>query len=286
MIELFVNGVFVGALYALFGLGLAVTFGLMQQINLAHGDFIVLSAYVAWLIVGETGVNPLLALPIVALAMFVVGYSLQRLVLNRAVGRGVMPPLLVTFGFSIVLQNSLLMLFSADTRSLDPGEIGSAAFLVGPLSIGVMPMFFFLFSLIVFAGTAAIFARTSFGRAVRATADDGRTARLMGIDGRKIFAVALGVSTGLSAIVAIFLGMRSTFSPSSGPERLLFAFEAVVLGGLGSVWGTFFGGLLLGIAQAIGLAFAPIYGPLAGHIIFLAALLVRPQGLLARRSWT
>ena len=159
MVELFVNGLFVGALYALFGLGLAVTFGLMQQINLAHGDFIVLSAYVAWLIVGETGLNPLLALPIVALAMFGVGYSLQRLVLNRAVGRGVMPPLLVTFGFSIVLQNSLLMLFSADTRSLDPGEIESAAFLIGSLSIGVMPMFFFLFSLVVFAGTALFVGR-------------------------------------------------------------------------------------------------------------------------------
>ena len=282
MIELIMNGLFVGALYALFGLGLAITFGLMQQINLAHGDLIILAAYLAFAISTKLGVHPLIALAPVAAVMSLVGYGLQRALLSRTVGRGVMPPLLVTFGLSIVLQNTMLLGFSADTRSLDPGAIGDAAFLVGRLSIGVMPLFFFLFAILVYALVAVLFARSRFGRAVRAVSDDGRTARLMGIPTDHIFALALAISLGASAVAAVFLGMRSTFSPSSGPEQMLFAFEAVVLGGLGSVWGTFFGGLALGLAQSAGLAIAPVYAPLAGHLVFLAALLVRPQGLIAR----
>lgn len=282
MIELFINGLFTGALYALFGLGLAVTFGLMQQINLAHGDMIVLSAYLAWIVVQAAGVHPLLALPMAALAMFATGYLLQRFVLNHTAGRGVMPPLLVTFGLSIVLQNVLQMVFSADTRSLDPGAIGPAAFKIGSISVGVMPLLFLLFAVAVYAAMSMLFASTGLGRAVRATSDDARTAKLMGIETRHIFSLALGMSLAVSAVAAVFLGMRSTFSPSSGPERMLFAFEAVVLGGLGSIWGTFFGGLALGLAQAAGLAIAPIYGPLAGHLVFLAALLIRPQGIFSK----
>jgi branched-chain amino acid transport system permease protein len=214
--------------------------------------------------------------------MFAAGYLLQRFVLNRTAGRGVMPPLLVTFGLSIVLQNVMQMVFSADTRSLDPGAIGSAAFKIGSISIGVMPLFFLIFAVAVYAAMSMLFAKTGFGRAVRATSDDSRTAKLMGIETRHIVSLALGMSLAVSAIAAIFLGMRSTFSPSSGPERMLFAFEAVVLGGLGSIWGTFFGGLALGLAQAAGLAIAPIYGPITGHLVFLTALLIRPQGIFPK----
>ncbi|EAV41723.1 MULTISPECIES: branched-chain amino acid ABC transporter permease [Stappiaceae] len=284
MIELLLNGLFVGALYSLFGLGLAVTFGLMQQINLAHGDMIVLSAYLAWLATQALGINPLFSLPFVALLMFAFGYALQRVVLNRTIGRGPMPTLLVTFGLSIVLQNMMQIGFSADTRSLQPGSIGSAALPLGSFSIGVMPLFFFLFACLAFACTWLVFAKTSFGRAVRATSDDHRTARLMGIETGHIFSLALAISLSVSAIAAIFLGMRSTFAPAAGPERMLFAFEAVILGGLGSIWGTFFGGLALGLAQAIGLAIAPTFGPLAGHLVFLAVLLFRPAGMFARRN--
>ena len=189
----------------------------------------------------------------------------------------------MTFGLSVILQNGMLLGFSADTRSLDPGAIGSQSVKLGALSVGVMPLFFFGFAVLVFAAVAALFARTGFGRAVRATSDDGRVARLMGVPTQHIFALALGMSLAASAVAAVFLGMRSTFSPSSGPEQMLFAFEAVVLGGLGSVWGAFLGGLALGLAQSAGLAIAPIYGPLAGHLVFLMALLLRPQGILARR---
>lgn len=282
MIELFLNGLFVGSLYALFGLGLAITFGLMQQINLAHGDMIVLSAYLAWIAGQAMGLHPLAALPFVAVLMFALGYLLQFAVLNRTIGRGPMPPLLVTFGLSIVLQNLMQMGFSADTRSLQPGSIGSASIPLGSFSIGVMPLFFFLFACLAFACTWLAFSKTSFGRAVRATSDDHRTARLMGIETRHIFSLALALSLSVSAIAAIFLGMRSTFAPAAGPERMLFAFEAVILGGLGSIWGTFFGGLVLGLAQAVGLAIAPTFGPLAGHLVFLAVLILRPDGMFAR----
>jgi branched-chain amino acid transport system permease protein len=282
MIELFINGLFVGALYALFGLGLAVTFGLMQQINLAHGDMIVLSAYLALVLSQTFGLHPLATLPIVAIIMFAFGYGLQRVILNQTTGRGVMPPLLVSFGLSIVLQNAMQMTFSADTRSLPPGAIGSQSITLGDFSIGLMPFLFFLFSLCVFTAVWLLFAKTEFGRAVRATSDDERTSKLMGIETKHIFSLALGLSFAASAAAAIFLGMRATFAPTSGPERMLFAFEAVVLGGLGSVWGTFFGGLTLGLAQAAGLAIAPVYGPLAGHVVFMIALLVRPQGLFAK----
>lgn len=285
MVELFLNGLFVGALYALFGLGLAVTFGLMQQINLAHGDMIVLSAYLAWFAGQAFGFHPLAALPMVALLMFALGYVLQFVLLNRTIGRGPMPPLLVTFGLSIILQNLMQMGFSADTRGLEPGSIGSASLPLGSFSIGVMPLFFFLFAGLAFACTWLAFSKTSFGRAVRATSDDHRTAKLMGIETGHIFSLALALSLSVSAIAAIFLGMRSTFAPAAGPERMLFAFEAVILGGLGSIWGTFFGGLALGLAQAAGLAIAPTLGPLAGHLVFLAVLILRPEGMFARGAF-
>ncbi len=282
MIELAINCVFGGALYALFGLGLAITFGLMKQINLAHGDMIVLSAYLAWTFVTVTGLNPLYTLPVVALLMFAFGYLLQRLVLNRVMGESELSPLLVTFGLSIILQNSFQEIFSADTRSLDPGAIGPLAIKVGGISVGIMPLLFLVLAIAVFAAMSAAFKGTSFGRAVRATSDDPRTARIMGIDTRHIFSLALGLSLAMSAVAAIFLGMRATFAPTSGPERMLFAFEAVVLGGLGSIWGTFAGGIILGLAQSLGQSIAPIYGPITGHIVFLIVLLVRPAGLFSK----
>lgn len=282
MIELAINGVFTGALYSLFGLGLAVTFGLMRQINLAHGDLIVLSAYTAWGLMQATGLNPLFTLPVVALFMFAVGYALQMVMLNRIMGEGELSPLLVTFGLSIVLQNAFQQVFSADTRSLDPGVIGPLALHLGGVSVGVMPLVFLILAIAVFAAVSAAFKGTAFGRAVRATSDDQRTAKLMGIETRHIFSLALGLSLAMSAVAAIFLGMRATFAPTSGPERMLFAFETVVLGGLGSIWGTFAGGIVLGLAQSLGQSIAPIYGPITGHIAFLIILLIRPQGLFPK----
>ncbi|MDQ0137808.1 branched-chain amino acid transport system permease protein [Neorhizobium galegae] len=283
MLETLINGALVGALYGLYGLGLSLCLGLMRQINLAHGDFIVFSAFIALQLMTHFGIHPLLALPIVAPVMFVVGWLLQRFVIERTLGRGEMPPILVTFGLSVILQNVMLQLFSADTKSLDPGVLGTAAVHIGSVAIGVLPLLTLAVSVGIFALTAAVFGGTRFGRAVRATSDNEAIAQLMGIATRQVFANAMGFALAISAIAAIFYGMRGTFDPSTGPERMLFAFEAVILGGLGSIWGTLAGGIILGVAQAAGTFIVPSFGPLVGHIVFLIGLLLIPGGLFTKR---
>ncbi|NKJ37455.1 branched-chain amino acid ABC transporter permease [Rhizobium sp. SG570] len=283
MLETLINGALVGALYGLYGLGLSLCLGLMRQINLAHGDFIIFSAFIALQLMTHFGIHPLLALPIVAPIMFVVGWLLQRFVMERTLGRGEMPPILVSFGLSVILQNVMLELFSADTKSLDPGALGTAAVNLGSVAIGVLPLLTLAVAVGIFALTAAVFGSTRFGRAVRATSDNEAVAQLMGIRTRRVFANAMGAALAISAIAAIFYGMRGTFDPSTGPERMLFAFEAVILGGLGSIWGTLAGGIILGIAQASGTLIIPSLGPLVGHIVFLIGLLLMPGGLFTKR---
>ncbi|MBB3919575.1 MULTISPECIES: branched-chain amino acid ABC transporter permease [Rhizobium] len=283
MLETLINGALVGALYGLYGLGLSLCLGLMRQINLAHGDFIVFSAFLALQLMTRFGIHPLLALPVVMPFMFAVGWVLQRFIIERTLGRGEMPPILVTFGLSVILQNVMLELFSADTKSLDPGALGTAAVNFGSVAVGVLPLLTLAVSIAIFALTAAVFGGTRFGRAVRATSDNEAVAQLMGIGTRKVFATAMGFALAISAIAAIFYGMRGTFDPSTGPERMLFAFEAVILGGLGSIWGTLAGGIILGIAQAAGTFITPSLGPLVGHIVFLIGLLLMPGGLFTKR---
>ena len=283
MLETLINGALVGALYGLYGLGLSLCLGLMRQINLAHGDFIIFSAFIALQLMTHFGIHPLLALPIVAPIMFVVGWLLQRFVMERTLGRGEMPPILVSFGLSVILQNVMLELFSADTKSLDPGALGTAAVNLGSVAIGVLPLLTLAVAVGIFALTAAVFGSTRFGRAVRATSDNEAVAQLMGIRTRRVFANAMGAALAISAIAAIFYGMRGTFDPSTGPERMLFAFEAVILGGLGSIWGTLAGGIILGIAQTAGTLIIPSLGPLVGHIVFLIGLLLMPGGLFTKR---
>ncbi len=280
--ELILNGVFLGALYALFGLGLSLAFGIMKIINLAHGDFIVVAAFIATSATALAGINPYLALLIVVPVMAVLGYLLQDCILNRVVGRGVLPPLLLTFGLSIIIQNSLQEIFSADTRSLLAGPLVQASVTIGPISIGVFPLLIAAISLAVFGLTHFIISRTSIGWTLRAVADDQATARLMGINDRRVFAFAMAFVFSLIGIAGVFYGIRTPFSPSAGPERLLFAFETVVLGGLGSIWGTFLGGLVLGVAQVLGQQVNTGLGQFAGHLVFFVALLVRPQGLFAK----
>ena len=280
--ELVLNGVFLGALYALFGLGLSLAFGIMKIINLAHGDFIVVAAFIATSATALAGINPYLALLIVVPAMAVLGYLLQGCILNRVVGRGVLPPLLLTFGLSIVIQNSLQEIFSADTRSLLAGPLVQVSIAIGPISIGAFPLLIAAISLAVFGLTHFIISGTSIGWTLRAVADDQATAGLMGINDRRVFAFAMAFVFALIGIAGVLYGIRTPFSPSAGPERLLFAFETVVLGGLGSIWGTFLGGLVLGVAQVLGQQVNTGLGQFAGHLVFFVALLVRPQGLFAK----
>jgi branched-chain amino acid transport system permease protein len=277
-----VQGVLLGGLYALFAMGLSLAYGVMRLVNLAHGDFIVLAAYAALGVITLLGIHPFAAIPIVAVAAFVLGYGLQRSVLNRTLGRDILPPLLVTFGFSIVIQNVLLEAFSADNRSLKLGALETASVAIGPVTIGWFPLIIFCASLAITAALTALFSHTRLGRAFRAASDDRAAATLMGIDDRHVYGLAMGIALALVGIAGVFLGIRSGFTPSVGPEYLLYAFEAVVIGGLGSFWGTFFGGVILGIAQAIGFRFDPGWGIIAGHFVFLLVLIVKPSGLFPR----
>lgn len=276
------QGVLLGGLYALFAAGLSLIFGIMRLVNLAHGDLIVLGAYMVLFVTGTTGLNPFLAALLVMPVMFALGWGLQRLILNRVVGTDILPPLLVTFGLSIVIQNGLLMAYNADTQRVGAGVLETASLDLGPVTVGYMPLLTFASAIAVILGLNWLFYRTSLGRAFRATSDDPITAGLMGIKPKAIFAQATGIAMIVVTIAALYLGMRANFDPTIGPARLIYAFEAVIIGGLGSLWGTLAGGVIIGVAQTFGAAVNPEWQILSGHIAFLIVLLVRPRGLFPR----
>lgn len=280
-INALIQGVLLGGLYALFATGLSVMFGVMRIVNLAHGDLSILAAFVAFALVDSLPMNPWLALLVAVPALAAFGYSLQRLVLNRVQGSGVLAPLLVTFGLSIVLQNTLLDLFSSDSRALDIGSFGTASLrLSHDVSVGWFALTTFAVAVAVLAGLRLFLSRTAFGRVMRATSDDQEAAQLMGVNNRHVYGVATAIAFGTLALAGVFLGMRTTFDPSLGPGRLIFAFEAVVIGGIGNVWGTLLGGVVLGVSQTLGAQVSPAYSVLSGHLVFLAVLILRPQGIL------
>ncbi len=281
-IDTVLQGILLGGLYSLYATGLSVIFGIMRLVNLAHGDLIVLGAF---LILGATslGVPLVVACAVVVPLMFAIGYALQTVLLNRALGRNILPPLLITFGLSIIVQNGLLESFSADTRRLDVGPLQSASLsLGGGIAIGVMPLICLVSAIAVILLLNGVFYRTAVGRAFRATSDDVEIAQLMGINNRSIYALTMGISLAVCALAAFFLGTRANFDPSVGPARLLYAFEAVIIGGLGSLWGTLAGGIVVGLAQTIGAHIDPEWQILSGHIAFLIVLVIRPRGLFPR----
>lgn len=278
-----IQGSLLGGLYALFAIGLSITYGVMRVVNIAHGDFIVLAAYLALVSISMLGVHPFVVVMPVAIVMFALGYFLQRVLLNRTIGPDILPPLLVTFGLSILIQNGLLEVFSADSQALQVGDLSTASLqLPGGITIGVFPLMVFIVSLLLTVGVNLLFNRTTVGMSLRATSDDPATAGLMGIRSKHVYAMAMGLSFALVAVGGVLSGVRTTFTPGSGPASLLYAFEAVVIGGLGSLWGTFAGAVILGIAQAIGAEINAGFGVLFGHLVFLAVLIFKPTGLFAR----
>lgn len=281
-VETVLGGLMLGALYALFGLGLSLSLGVMKMINIAHGDLIVLGAYLCSMVMQFAGIGPVTSLVAVVPIMFVIGWLLQSGLLSRVVGRGELSPLLLTFGLSIALQNLLQEIFTADTRSLPAGNFTSEGFDIGGISIGLLPLIGTAVSVAVFAGTSWTIQKTHWGRQARAVADDPATARLVGVNDKQFFALITGFIFAVIAIGAMLYGIRTPFAPSAGPERLLFSFEAVVLGGLGNVWGTFAGGLVIGVAQLLGAKVSSGLGPFFGHLVFLIALLIRPKGLFTK----
>jgi branched-chain amino acid transport system permease protein len=284
-LNVILQGVLIGGLYAMFAAGLSLIFGVMRLVNIAHGDLIVLAAYVALMVTQTLGIDPLTSLLLVTPVMAIIGYALQRGLLNRTLGNDLLPPLLVTFGLSIIIQNGLLELFTADSRKLQAGAIEIQTFQVMQgVWVGLLPLVQFVVAVAVIAALQALFYRTALGRAFRATSDDQTVAQLMGLDTRHVFAMAMALSLAVVAIAGVFLAVRSNFDPAIGPARLIFGFEAVIIGGLGNMWGTLAGGVILGVSQAIGAQIDPGWQLLSGHMAFLAILAVRPQGLFPKVS--
>jgi branched-chain amino acid transport system permease protein len=277
------QGILLGGLYAMLATGLSLVFGVMRLVNLAHGDFGLLAAFLAIVIVGATGINPFVSLVVIVPLMMVLGYVLQRVVLNRTIDGGVLSSVLVTFGLAVVLQNLLLTAFTADSRGLDVGALETASLRVADrLTVGWLPLITLAVAVGMLVALQLLLDRTRLGRALRAASDDGEAARMVGIDQRHLFGVAMAIALGTVAVGGVFLGIRTTFAPTDGPANLIFAYEAVIIGGLGSLWGTLVGGIILGVSQTVGGHVNPAYQILAGHVVFLAILLLRPEGLYPR----
>ncbi|MEM9609461.1 MAG: branched-chain amino acid ABC transporter permease [Actinomycetota bacterium] len=284
-----IQGVLLGGLFALFATGLSLAFGVMRFVNLAHGDLAILGAFLTWSAVDVFDVSPWLALLLVVPVMAVLGYVLQRVVFNRTLGADPLPSILVTFGLGIVIQNALLEHYTADSRGLDGGGIETESIsITDDIAIGWLPLLTLIVAVVVLGGLQLFLTRTMMGKAFRATSDDADTARLMGVNGKRLFGVAMGIAFATVALAGVFLGIRQTFGPSDGPAQLIFAFEAVVIGGLGSLWGTLVGGIVLGVAQNLGneidVRYGWLNGVLVGHLVFLAVLAFRPAGLLSRKE--
>jgi branched-chain amino acid transport system permease protein len=282
-----IQGVLTGGLYALFACGLSLMFGVMKVVNLAHGDLAVVAGYVAIGIITVTHVPVLWSFLIVVPVMAVAGYALQRTLLQGALDRGVLTTLIVTFGLSVVIENGLLQFFTANSRAIGSGlSLVRGSFTIGSqIQIGYLLVVIFAVAVVVLLGLQYFLSASRYGRLIRAVADDQEAAQLSGVNYQHVFGIAAGIAFGTVAVAGIFYGMYSQLAPTTGTDTiLLFAFAAVVIGGLGSLWGTLLGGVVLGVAQQIGAQISISDEVLAGYIVFLLVLVLRPQGLTARRS--
>lgn len=284
LVNALVQGLLLGGLYALFAAGLSLMFGVMRIVNLAHGDLGVVASYLVLLVITHTFL-PLWAAAILSIVLFAaIGYATQRTLIQRSLTSGPLATLLVTFGLSIVLQNVLQQLFSADTRTLDAGSFATASIKVtSGLTVSWIGLLGLALAVGVIVGVQLFLSRTATGRMMRAASDDPETAGVVGANARHIYAVATAIAFGTVAMAGVVFSMRSSFDPSIGSLSLIFAFEAVVIGGLGSLWGTLLGGLALGAVQGVVSYYDPGNAVLAGHLLFLAVLAFRPQGLIAAR---
>jgi branched-chain amino acid transport system permease protein len=278
------QGVLLGGLFALFATGLALVFGVMRLVNLAHGDLGILAAFVALFLLDSFDLGVFWASLASIVIMFGIGYVLQRGLLNLTIGPDDTRPIVVTFGLSIIIQNGLVMWFSADSQGLDAGRIENASVrLTDQLAVGWYPLIVFVIAVVVIAALQLFLNRTKLGRAFRATSDDQEAAELMGINNRHIYGLAMAIALAIVALAGILLAIRTTFDPSQGPFRLIFAFEAVIMGGMGSIWGTLVGGIVLGVSQTLGAqAFGAGWGIFVGHVVFLTVLAFKPSGFFAK----
>jgi branched-chain amino acid transport system permease protein len=285
MINQIIQGILLGGLYAMFAIGLSLSVGVMRFVNIAHGDLIVLVSFLLLTLTSRLGLPVIVATAIVVPITFVGGYLLQRLLLQRVLKRSnnVLAIVLVTFGLSVIIQYSLQGIYGADTRLLSGGGIQTATIVLGGgINIGVLPLTIFIAAVALVSALDLLLYRTRLGARIRAVSDDTGSANLIGLPSAHIYAVAMGIVGITIAICAAFMSVWTNFDPTSGPSRLLVAFEAVVLGGLGSLWGTLAGGIIVGVAQSIGAHFDAGWQLLAGHLVFLVVFLIRPQGLFPK----
>ncbi|QTK80539.1 High-affinity branched-chain amino acid transport system permease protein BraD [Agrobacterium tumefaciens] len=281
-LDALIQGVLLGGMYAQYALGMALMFGVMRIVNIAHGDLVVLLALIGISASVAFGVGPLpLVLLLVPLAA-VIGWGLQKFVLNKVVAADSLPSLIATFGVSIALQNLMLEIWSADTRSMSGGGIEAASVDIGGIYIGLLPVMILIAATLLTLGLDLTMRRTRFGRALRAAAADTEAAAMTGVNPRVVYAYATAIAVGILGLSGVFFALRATVSPADGPAQLIYAFEAVIIGGMGSIWGGFVGSMVLGIAQAIGFRIDPGFGTLAGHLVFLTVLATRPQGLMSK----
>jgi len=283
-LEPLINGILLGGLYSVIGIGLSMIFGIMRQVNLAHGELMILSSYLGLVFLQLLGLHPLLTLFLVLPATFILGYLIQTFLFNRVLEKGMEPFLMISFGLSIILQNVLLLTFTPDARSLKTDLVIQSVDVYGLFHMPVIYLIDFTGSLLVIGLLHLFMKRTYLGWAIRASADDLSASKLMGIHTRRIYAMAMGIATATAAISGVLVGMTFTFYPHSGTQYLIIAFGVVIIGGMGSLLGTFLGGLILGIAQLVG---AQLLGPgfqlLGGYLILLMVLTIRPQGILGRK---
>lgn len=277
-----IQGILLGGLYAQYALGMALMFGVMRIVNVSHGDLMVLLALIGISLASAFTLGPWSVLVILVAIGAGLGFLLQRLILNRVVGADPLPSLIATFGLSLAVQNAMLRIWSADTRSLESGGLAQASVQIGPLFVGVLPVIVLVTATALTGGLDTVLRTTRFGRALRASAADVEAAALTGVDPKRAYAGATAIAVGILGFAAVFQSMRSTVAPADGPFQLLYAFEAVIIGGMGSIWGAFLGAMALGISQSIGFRINPGFGILAGHLVFLAVLALRPQGFLGR----
>jgi branched-chain amino acid transport system permease protein len=276
------QGILLGGLFAMAALGLSIAFGVLRVVNLAHGEIMTLGAYLAYLALSSLGINVWISLLVVVPLMGVVGYWVQRALLQRALRLGELSPLLVTFGISIVIPNVLIEVFTNNKQSIPTGNLAVQSItIVEGVSIGVLPLLTMMVALLLIAAMQLFLARSRMGRYMRAAADDSETLRLMGVDYRKVYAFAMALAFAIAALAGVFFGIRQGgVTPFDGQLTVLFAFEAVIIGGLGSLWGTLAGGIVLGVAQTVAAQISPELPLLVGNLVFIAILVFRPTGIV------
>ncbi len=277
-----ISGLLLGGLYAVTALGLSMVFGVMRLVNIVHGELLLLAAYLDFTISSVFGIDPLLAALVLIPVMFLIGYPIQRWLINPLMAQGMEPPLLVTFGLSIIAQNVLLLIWKADTRAITSSYSDLGLQLFG-VRIPLIYLIAFVLAFVLIGGVQLLLNRTYMGKAIRAASQDASTAQVMGINPKTIYALTYGIGAATAALGGTLIGMSFSFVPTSGLTWLLKGFVVVVLGGMGSIVGMLGGGLILGTAEGVGEAITGTgYRDMIGLVIFLIVLVIRPRGLFGR----